>query len=175
MIYSLGEKKPKFNNEDVWIADSADLIGNVVLDADVSVWFNVTIRADNDLIHIKQGSNVQDNSVIHTDEGIPVVIGQDVTVGHKVIVHGAQIGDNTIIGMGTVIMNHAVVGENCIIGANSLITERKEFPANSLIMGSPAKVVRELSEDEVKFLKLSAEFYTLKSKKYRDELKHEVK
>ena len=115
MIYSLGEKKPKFNNEDVWIANSADLIGNVVLDADVSVWFNVTIRADNDLIHIKQGSNVQDNSVIHTDEGIPVVIGQDVTVGHKVIVHGAQIGDNTIIGMGTVIMNHAVVGENCII------------------------------------------------------------
>ena len=104
-----------------------------------------------------------------------MVIGQDVTVGHKVIVHGAQIGDNTIIGMGTVIMNHAVVGENCIIGANSLITERKEFPANSLIMGSPAKVVRELSEDEVKFLKFSAEFYTQKSKKYRDELKHEVK
>ena len=104
-----------------------------------------------------------------------MVIGQDVTVGHTVIVHGAQIGDNTIIGMGTVIMNHAVVGENCIIGANSLITERKEFPANSLIMGSPAKVVRELSEDEVKFLKLSAEFYTQKSKKYRDELKHEVK
>ena len=152
MIYSLGQKKPVFNPDDVWIADSADLIGEVILSKDVSVWFNVTIRADNDVVSIGSGTNIQDNTVIHTDEGIKVDIGNNVTIGHKVIIHGASVGENTVIGMGSVVMNHAKIGKNCIIGANSLITERKEFPDNSLIMGAPAKVIRQLTKEEVEVL-----------------------
>ena len=160
MIYSLGQKKPEFNSDEVWIADSADLIGEVILSNDVSIWFNVTIRADNDVISIGSGSNIQDNTVIHTDEGIKVNIGKNVTVGHKVIIHGASVGDNTVVGMGSVVMNHAKIGKNCIIGANSLITERKEFPDNSLIMGSPAKVIRHLTEEEIEVLALRAHHYS---------------
>ena len=166
MIYSLGQKKPEFNPDDVWIADSADLIGEVILSKDVSVWFNVTIRADNDVVSI-----IQDNTVIHTDEGIKVNIGKNVTVGHKVIIHGASVGDNTVVGMGSVVMNHAKIGKNCIIGANSLITERKEFPDNSLIMGSPAKVIRQLTEEEIEVLALSAHHYSEKAKIYKADLK----
>ena len=171
MIYSLGEKKPSFDVDSVWIADSADLIGDVVLNKDVSVWFNVTMRGDNDTITIGEGTNIQDNTVIHTDEGIKVNIDENVTVGHKVIIHGASIGTNTVVGMGSVVMNHAKIGANCIIGANSLITERKEFPDNSLIMGSPAKVVRELTEEEISVLVFSAKHYIDKSKTYKAELK----
>ncbi len=174
MIYNLGELKPKIDKKTVWIADSADIIGDVVLEANVSVWFNVTIRGDNDTILIGQGSNVQDNTVIHTDLGIKVDIGKNVTIGHKVILHGSKIGENSIIGMGSVLMNNSIIGENCILGANSLVTEGKQFPANSLIMGSPAKVVRELSEDEIQFLKLSAEHYVEKSKLFKQDLKHET-
>ena len=151
MIYSLGEKKPSFDVDSVWIADSADLIGDVVLNKDVSVWFNVTMRGDNDTIKVN--------------------IDENVTVGHKVIIHGASIGANTVVGMGSVVMNHAKVGANCIIGANSLITERKEFPDNSLIMGSPAKIVRELTEEEISVLVFSAKHYIDKSKTYKAELK----
>ena len=171
MIYSLGEKKPSFDADSVWIADSADLIGDVVLNKDVSVWFNVTMRGDNDTITIGEGTNIQDNTVIHTDEGIKVNIDENVTVGHQVIIHGASIGANTVVGMGSVVMNHAKVGANCIIGANSLITERKEFPDNSLIMGSPAKIVRELTEEEISVLVFSAKHYIDKSKTYKAELK----
>ena len=174
MIYNLGELKPKIDKKTVWIADSADIIGDVVLEANVSVWFNVTIRGDNDTILIGQGSNVQDNTVIHTDLGIKVTIGKNVTIGHKVILHGSKIGENSIIGMGSVLMNNSIIGENCILGANSLVTEGKQFPANSLIMGSPAKVVRGLSEDEIQFLKLSAEHYVEKSKLFKQDLKHET-
>ena len=174
MIYNLGELKPKIDKKTVWIADSADIIGDVVLEANVSVWFNVTIRGDNDTILIGQGSNVQDNTVIHTDLGIKVAIGKNVTIGHKVILHGSKIRENSIIGMGSVLMNNSIIGENCILGANSLVTEGKQFPANSLIMGSPAKVVRELSEDEIQFLKLSAEHYVEKSKLFKQDLKHET-
>ena len=171
MIYSLGQKKPQFNSDDVWIADSADLIGDVILNKDVSVWFNVTIRADNDSVTIGSGSNIQDNTVIHTDEGIKVDIGTNVTVGHKVIIHGASVGENTIVGMGSVVMNHAKIGKNCIIGANSLITERKEFPDNSMIMGSPAKLIRELTKEEIEVLALSAHHYSDKARKYKKDLK----
>ena len=171
MIYSLGEKKPSFDVDSVWIADSADLIGDVVLNKDVSVWFNVTMRGDNDTITVGEGTNIQDNTVIHTDEGIKVNIDENVTVGHKVIIHGTSIGANTVVGMGSVVMNHAKVGANCIIGANSLITERKEFPDNSLIMGSPAKIVRELTEEEISVLVFSAKHYIDKSKTYKAELK----
>jgi carbonic anhydrase/acetyltransferase-like protein (isoleucine patch superfamily) len=171
MIYSLGQKKPQFNSDDVWIADSADLIGDVILNKDVSVWFNVTIRADNDSVTIGSGSNIQDNTVIHTDEGIKVDIGTNVTVGHKVIIHGASVGENTIVGMGSVVMNHAKIGKNCIIGANSLITERKEFPDNSMIMGSPAKLIRELTKEEIEVLALSAHHYSDKARMYKKDLK----
>ncbi|URQ65011.1 gamma carbonic anhydrase family protein [SAR86 cluster bacterium] len=174
MIYNLGEKKPSFNKDNVWIAKSADLIGEIILEDDVSVWFNVTIRGDNDKIHIRKGTNIQDNTVIHTDEGIPVNIGENSTVGHKVIIHGASVGKNTVIGMGSVLMNHAVVGNNSIIGANSLITERKEFPDNSLIMGSPAKLIRALSDEEIEVLKLSSKHYIEKSKRYSQELTNET-
>ena len=171
MIYSLGQKKSQFNPDEVWIADSADLIGEVILGGDVAVWFNVTIRSDNDVVSIGSGSNIQDNTVIHTDEGIKVDIGTNGTVGHKVIIHGACIGENTVVGMGSVVMNHAKIGKNCIIGANSLITERKEFPDNSLIMGSPAKVIRQLTEEEVKVLAMSAHHYSEKAKIYKTDLK----
>tara|TARA_A200000113_G_scaffold163959_1_gene148492 strand:- start:6208 stop:6732 length:525 start_codon:yes stop_codon:yes gene_type:complete len=172
MIYSLGNLHPNFNKDTVWVADSADVIGNVVMEDDVSVWFNVTIRGDNDEIKVCKGANIQDNSVIHTDVGIKVVIGENVTVGHKVILHGANVGANTIVGMGSVLMNNAQIGENCIIGANSLITEGKEFPKNSLIMGSPAKLIRELREEEIEFLSLSAKHYIEKSKYFSKELKN---
>ena len=125
----------------------------------------MTMRGDNDTITVGKGTNIQDNTVIHTDEGIKVNIDENVTVGHKVIIHGASIGANTVVGMGSVVMNHAKVGANCIIGANSLITERKEFPDNSLIMGSPAKIVRELTEEEISVLVFSAKHYIDKSKK----------
>ena len=174
MIYNLGTKKPNFNPAKVWIAESADLIGDVILEPDVSVWFNVTIRGDNEKIIIKEGTNIQDNTVIHTDEGIVVEIGKNVTVGHKVIIHGAQIGKNSIVGMGSIVMNHAKIGKNSILGANSLVTENKSFPDYSLIMGSPAKVVRELSDDEVKLLAYSSKHYIEKSKHFAEELKVET-
>ena len=131
MIYSLGQKKPEFNSDEVWIADSADLIGEVILSNDVSIWFNVTIRADNDVISIGSGSNIQDNTVIHTDEGIKVNIGKNVTVGHKVIIHGASVGDNTVVGMGSVVMNHAKIGKNCIIGAYSVSYTHLTLPTKA--------------------------------------------
>lgn len=174
MIYNLGELKPKIDKKRVWIADSADIIGDVVLEANVSVWFNVTIRGDNDTILIGQGSNIQDNTVIHTDSGIKVTIGNNVTIGHKVILHGSKIGENSIIGMGSVLMNNSIIGKNSILGANSLVTEGKQFPENCLIMGSPAKVIRELSKDEIQFLKLSAEHYIEKSKLFKQDLNHET-
>ena len=166
MIYSLGQKKPEFNSDEVWIADSADLIGEVILSNDVSIWFNVTIRADNDVISIGSGSNIQDNTVIHTDEGIKVNIGENVTVGHKVIIHGASVGDNTVVGMGSVVMNHARIGKNCIIGAKALITENKVIPDNSLVVGSPGKVIREVSEEEKKAVFENTKHYQDNWKKY---------
>ena len=174
MIYNLGKIKPKIDKKTVWIADSADIIGDVVLEANVSVWFNVTIRGDNDTIIVGQGSNIQDNTVIHTDLGIKVTIGNNVTIGHKVILHGSKIGENSIIGMGSVLMNNSIIGKNSILGANSLVTEGKQFPENCLIMGSPAKVIRELSKDEIQFLKLSAEHYIEKSKLFKQDLNHET-
>ena len=175
MIYDLGKLKPKIDKKNVWIAKSADIIGDVILESNVSVWFNVTIRGDNDTIKVNKGSNIQDNTVVHTDAGIKVNIGEYVTIGHKVVLHGSTIGDNSIIGMGSVLMNNSSIGKNCILGANSLVTEGKVFPPNSLIMGSPAKVMRELSKEEIEFLKLSAEHYIEKSKIFKKDLNHEAK
>lgn len=142
-----------------WIAPGAAVIGRVRLGRNASVWFGAVIRGDNDLISIGENSNVQDGAVLHTDPGLELVIGRNCTIGHKAILHGCVIGDNTLIGMGAVILNRARIGDNCLIGANALITEGKFIPDNSLVMGQPGKVVGELNEDAIRRLTISAENY----------------
>ena len=159
MLYELDGVRPHLEDDTVWIADNAAVIGNVHLASQSSVWFGVTIRGDNDPIHIGKGSNIQDNSVLHTDIGAAISIGEEVTIGHKVMLHGCQIGDRSLIGMGSTILNGAKIGAGSIVGANSLITEGKEFPSGVLIVGSPARVVRELKEPEMEMIKLSAKIY----------------
>ena len=169
MIYKLGEQEPKYNGSN-FIAPNAAVIGNVELKKNASVWFDVVIRGDNDPINVGENSNIQDGSVLHTDLGAPLSIGSNVTVGHKVMLHGCTIRDNSLIGINSTILNHAVIGKNSMVGANSLITEGKEFPENSLIMGSPAKVVRKLSDKEVTMIKLSAKHYVENAKRFMKDL-----
>ena len=169
MIYQIDKSKPVFN-ETNFIAPNATVIGNVILEEDASVWFNVGIRGDNDPIVIGKKSNVQDGSVLHTDPGAPLNIGQGVTVGHKVMLHGCTISNNSLIGINSTILNHAKIRENSIVGANSLITEGKEFPENSLIMGSPAKLIRELTQQEILMIKMSAESYVQNGKRFMSSL-----
>ena len=149
MIYSIDKNTPNYDDSN-FIAENATIIGKVELNSDVSIWFNVVIRGDNDPIIIGKGSNIQDGSILHTDIGAPLTIGKNVTIGHKVMLHGCNISDNCLIGINSTILNHAQIGQNSIVGANSLITENKVFPSNSLIMGSPAKVIRSLEEKEIK-------------------------
>lgn len=159
-VYRLDHFSPTLPGpDDYWVADSAAVIGNVQLDKNVGIWFGAVIRGDNDPIHIGENSNIQDNCVLHSDEGLPLTIGQYVTVGHKAILHGCTIGDNTLIGMNAVILNGAKIGRNCLIGANALIPEGKVIPDNSLVMGMPGKVVRELGEEDAARLRESAEYY----------------
>jgi carbonic anhydrase/acetyltransferase-like protein (isoleucine patch superfamily) len=150
-----------------YIAPNATVIGSVVLEHNASVWFNAVIRGDNDEIVIGEGSNVQDGSVLHTDPGVKLIIGRGVTVGHMVMLHGCEIGDNTLIGIKSVILNNVKIGKNCIIGANSLITEGKQIPDNSLVMGSPGKVVREINEKDLLRIRMNAENYVQKIPLYR--------
>ena len=147
MFYDLKDKKPKNSGEN-WVAPNATIIGDVTLEKNSSIWFNATLRGDIENIHIGEGSNVQDGSVLHTDPGYPLKIGKNVTVGHMVMLHGCTIGDNSLIGIGAVILNNAKIGRNCIIGAKALITENKEIPDNSLVIGSPGKVVREVTDED---------------------------
>jgi carbonic anhydrase/acetyltransferase-like protein (isoleucine patch superfamily) len=170
MIYSLDERQLQTEG-DYWIADNATVIGSVVLKNNASVWFNVVIRADNDIITIGENSNIQDGSVLHTDAGVPLTVGNNVTVGHKVMLHGCTIGDNTLIGINAVVLNHAKIGKNCIIGANALVTERQEIPDNSLVVGSPAKVVKMVSEGQAMMLQMSALHYVQNFKRYQTQLK----
>lgn len=156
---------------DYWIADNATVIGSVVLKNNASVWFNVVIRADNDTITIGENTNIQDGSVLHTDSGVPLTVGNNVTVGHKVMLHGCTIGDNTLIGINAVVLNHAKIGKNCIIGANALITERQQIPDNSLVVGSPAKVVKTISDAQAQMLQMSALHYVQNFKRYQTQLK----
>lgn len=159
-IYQLGDVKPDLPAEGAyWIADNATVIGNVRLKENASVWYNCVVRGDNDLISIGENTNIQDGSVLHTDEGFPMTIGRDVTVGHMVMLHGCTIGDETLIGIGSTIMNGAKIGKNCIIGAHALIPEGKEIPDNSLVMGAPGKVVKELSEPHAEMIRHSALHY----------------
>ena len=170
MIYSLGDKQLNKDNLDFWIAPNAVVIGDVSLKKNASVWFGSVLRGDNDPIILGENSNIQDNSVCHTDDGMPLIIGDNVTVGHKVILHSCTVGDNSLIGMGSTVLNKAKIGNNCLVGANSLVTEGKEFPDNSLIVGSPAKVKRELTDMEKKIIELSALHYVENMKRYRSDL-----
>ena len=169
-VYALHDTVPQVH-ETAWVAETATVIGNVSLEADASVWYGAVIRGDNEPIVIGQGSNVQDGSVLHTDHGFPLTLGQGVTVGHQVTLHGCTIGDGSLIGIQAVVLNGARIGRNCLVGAGSLVTEGKEFPDNSLIMGSPAKVVRELTAEQAQRLKLSAVNYVANAARHRDGLR----
>ena len=165
MFYDLEDKKPKNSGEN-WVAPNATIIGDVTLEKNSSVWFNAVIRGDNENIHVGEGSNVQDGSVLHTDPGCPLRIGTDVTIGPIVMLHGCTIGDNSLIGIGAVILNNAKIGKNCIIGAKALITENKEIPDNSLVVGAPGRVVRKLTDDEIGKITENAKHYQDNWKRY---------
>jgi len=156
---------------DFWIAPDANVIGKVILHPGASVWFCATLRGDNEIIEIGAGTNVQENVVMHTDPACPLTIGSNVTVGHKAMLHGCTIGDNTLIGMGATVLNRAVIGKNCLIGAGALITEDKVIPDNSMVLGSPGKVVRELGPEWAERLALSAKSYQDKMRRFRDGLR----
>src|ERR1043166_3051399 len=143
-LYQLGDDAPRIAAS-AWVADSADVIGRVALADDASVWFNAVLRGDTEWLHVGRGSNVQDGSVLHTDAGVPLVIGENVTIGHQVMLHGCTVGDGTLIGIKSVVLNGAKIGRNCIVGAGALVTEGKEFPDGSMILGAPARAVRELT------------------------------
>ncbi len=171
MIFALGEREPVIEGDGHFIADNASVIGSVRLRAKSSVWFNCVLRGDNDWIDIGERSNIQDNSVLHTDPGIELVVGNGVTVGHRVMLHGCRIGDNSLVGIGSTILNGASVGRNCVVGAHSLITEDKAFPEGSLIMGAPASVARPLSSDEIAMLKRSADVYVANARRFNEQLR----
>ena len=170
MIYEVNGKKPECHG-DHWIAESADVIGNVVIGDQVSIWFNAVLRGDNDPISVGRDSNIQDGSVLHTDIGFPLTIGEGVTVGHKVMLHGCSIGKNSLIGINSVVLNGARVGKNCLVGANSLIPEGKEIPEGSLVMGSPAKVIRQLDERVIEGIRISSQNYVANYKRFREAAK----
>ena len=172
-VYNLGNVTPLLPNDDeYWIAPNAAVMGKVILHKNASVWFGATLRGDNDPIIIGEGSNVQDGSVLHTDTGYPLTIGANVTVGHMVMLHGCTIGDGSLVGIGSIVLNGAKIGKNCLIGANCLITEGKEIPDNSLVMGAPGKVVREVSDKQTMTLAAGSRHYVENWKRYRRELKH---
>jgi len=165
MFYILEDKKVKNLGEN-WIAPNASIIGDITLEKNTSIWFNTTLRGDIENIHVGEGSNIQDGSVLHTDPGYPLKIGKDVTIGHLVMLHGCNIADNSLIGIGAVILNGAQIGKNCIIGANALVTENKVIPNNSLVIGSPGKIIRQVTDEEVKMITKNAIHYQKNWKKY---------
>jgi len=166
-IYELDGVRPELPaGGRCFIADSAELIGNVRVGEDVSIWFGVVMRGDNELIDIGARSNVQDNSVLHTDAGSPLTVGEDVTVGHAAILHGCTIGAGSLIGMGATILNDARIGRGCLVGAGSLVTSGREFPDHSLIVGAPAKVLRTLTPEQVAGVKASADHYVANGRRF---------
>lgn len=169
-LYQLGDRQPQLADS-VWLADSAHIIGDVRLAADVSIWFNAVLRGDNEPIVLGDGSNVQDGCVLHTDPGAPLTVGKWVTVGHKAILHGCTVGDESLVGMGAVVLNHAVIGRYCLVGAGALVTEGKTFPDGSLIVGSPARVVRQLAPEQMAALRHSAQKYIENARRYRAQLR----
>ncbi|WP_348675459.1 gamma carbonic anhydrase family protein [uncultured Abyssibacter sp.] len=171
MLYALGDDAPELIGDGHFIADNATVIGRVRMEPQSSIWFNCVVRGDCDDIIIGARSNVQDGAVLHTDVGIKLTIGEDVTVGHQVMLHGCTVGAGTLIGINAVVLNRAVIGRNCIIGANALIPEGKEIPDNSLVMGSPGRVVRELDDKVAKMLKASADHYVHNAERYARSLR----
>ena len=168
-IYALGDRRPRCA-PDAWVADNATVIGSVVLEPEASIWFGAVIRGDNDLITIGSRSNVQDNVVLHTDAGVPLTLGREVTVGHQAMLHGCGVGDGSLIGIGAIVMNRAVIGRNCIVGAGALVPEGKTYPERSLILGSPARVARPLTDEEVAALPGYAAGYVARSRIFREQL-----
>ncbi|MDQ5878568.1 MAG: hypothetical protein QG592_1976 [Pseudomonadota bacterium] len=169
-VYLIGDKKPQISAS-AWVAPNATVIGDVRLAAGSSIWWNAVLRGDNDPISIGENSNIQDGSVLHTDEGVPMNIGANVTVGHLVMLHGCTVGDGSLIGIGSIILNRAVIGRGSIVGANTLIPEGKTYPDRVLIVGSPGKVVRELNDEEVARLLGSAAHYVDNARHYRETLR----
>lgn len=171
-LYSLGGTAPQTPEHGrYWVAPGAHVIGKVVIGEDVGIWFGCVLRGDNEAIEIGEGSNIQENTVIHTDPDKPVTIGKGCTIGHSAIIHGCVIGDNSLIGMGATVLNGAKIGRNCLVGANALVTEGKEFPDNSLIVGSPAKAIRTLDDDAIEALRQSALRYIANWKRFAGDLK----
>ena len=170
MIIDINDKSLTTENDDFWIAPNATVIGDVQMARDSSIWFNCTLRGDNEPIIIGEGTNVQDNSVIHTDPGFVCRIGKFVTVGHQAMLHGCEIGDGTLIGIGSVILNGAKIGKNCIIGAKALITEGMEVPDGSMVLGVPGKIKKQLTEEEQAIPSINAHHYIKNYKRYKTQL-----
>ena len=154
-----------------WVADNAQVVGQVTLAEDSNIWFGVVVRGDVECISVGKGSNIQDNSVLHADKGSPLVIGENVTVGHQAMLHGCTIGDGSLIGIQAVVLNGAKIGKNCLVGAGALVTEGKEFPDGCMILGSPAKAVKQLSPEQIEGLKMSAQHYIDNASRYKAGLK----
>ncbi len=169
-VFELDGVRPELDPES-WVADSATVIGRVILNKGASVWFGATLRGDNDPITIGENSNIQDGAVLHTDLGVPLTIGRHVTVGHMVMMHGCEVGDNSLIGIGSIILNNAKIGKNCLIGANTLITEGKVIPDGSMVMGAPGKVIREVSEQQLQGMLAGSHHYVENWKRYAKGLK----
>ena len=169
-VYTLGERRVQVQGTDWYIAESATVIGSVLIEDKASIWFNVVIRGDSDLITIGEGSNVQDSSMLHTDAGIKLTLGRNVSIGHMVMLHGCSIGEGSLIGINSVILNHAQIGKHSLVGAGSLIPEGKTIPDGVLALGSPAKVVRDLSQAEIDNLQNIADGYMRRAKLYRQQL-----
>ncbi|MCP5082393.1 MAG: gamma carbonic anhydrase family protein [Alphaproteobacteria bacterium] len=171
-LYVLDGVEPELPEDgDYWVAPSADVIGKVKLESGASVWFGAIVRGDNELIIISEGANVQDASVLHTDPGYPLVLGKNVTVGHRAMLHGCVVGENSLIGMGATVLNGAVIGKNAVIGAGALVVEGKAIPDNALVVGIPGKVVRTLSDEEAAAMAYAGPHYVENQRRYRKGLK----
>jgi len=168
-LYQLSDVTPEID-ESAWVAPSAHVMGRVALAQNASIWFGAVLRGDNELISVGKNSNIQDGSILHTDMGYPMTIGEGVTVGHRAMLHGCEIGENSLIGIGVTVLNGAKIGKNCLIGAHALITEGKEIPDGSMVIGAPGKIIRTLAETEILSLKMSAKSYVVNAQRFRDGL-----
>lgn len=174
MIYALDQREVEVRGEDYFIAENATLIGSVVLENNASIWFNAVVRGDNDVITIGENTNVQDGAILHTDPGFKLTLGKGVTVGHKAMLHGCEVGDYSLVGINAVVLNGAKIGKHCLIGANALITEGMVIPDGSMVMGSPAKVKRELTDQQKTLLEASAAHYVHNFQRYNARLKEQA-
>ena len=171
-IYALGDTVPVLESDDIWIAPSADVMGNVRLGKGVNIWFNATLRGDDNSIVVGEDTNIQDSCVVHVDRRFPTTIGRNVTVGHQAMVHGCTIGDNALVGMGSTVLDGAVVGSNTLIGAHTLIGAGKQIPDGVMVLGTPGKVVRDLTQEELDFLVESGRMYAEKGRRFAEKLRH---